>query len=344
MTGEPHGTRARCLGQGSACAGRCDGEQRTTCRYPAGETECAPAACAEGIAKASAVCSGTGVCLPATMVSCAPFTCSGAICAGGCSEGSPCVPGNYCSGGRCLPLGPLGAACSAPGECQSRICSNGRCCDRACGGPCESCDLAGQRGTCGSRPFDSDLENCGGCGRRCSTNHLRPTCQGGSCQGPCSAGYADCNGNKRSDGCETDVATSPQHCGGCGQTCPGTRCLAGACEKIELEFSIIGEIAGRTCLSLNEPADPNFWGDNYLCTQRDFGLRWSIAGPIPDMVCTQIVEPSDPHFWNDNYLCAPADYGLRWSFAGPIPDMRCTSVNEPSDPYAWVDNYLCAPP
>ncbi len=291
VTGAPHGSRPVCLGGSTACAGSCDGQMRTVCRYPAGETECAPARCTEGVASARSVCSGTGVCLPPTMVSCAPFTCSGDICAGGCSASSPCAPGNFCQGGRCVPLGEAGAVCGGPTECRSGFCANGRCCNRACNGPCESCDLGGRRGTCGTIPL-TDVDNCGACGVKC----------------------------------------------------PGTRCLQGSCERIELEFSFIGVVPGKTCLSLNEPSDPHFWADNYLCTPRDFGLAWSTAGPIPGLVCTQIIEPSDPDTWSDNYLCAPVDYGLRWSYAGPIPDMRCTQVNEPSDPDFWSDNYLCAPP
>jgi hypothetical protein len=342
-TGAPRGNRPPCVGEGTACAGRCDGEQGAYCRYPAGETECARASCAAGLATARAVCSGSGVCLPPTMVSCAPFTCSGAICAGGCSASSPCMAGNFCNGGRCLPLGVAGATCTAGNQCQSGFCA-GVCCNRACTGPCESCNRPGQAGTCGTIPLDGDLDNCGSCRSRCSTNHIRATCMGGSCLGACDPGFADCNGSKRNDGCEVGVASDPQNCGGCGIRCPGTRCLGGACEKIEFEFSFVGPVGGKTCISLDEPADPDFWSDNYLCTQRDFGLKWSIAGELPGMVCTQIVEPADPHFWGDNFLCAPVDYGLRWSFVGPIPDMRCTLVDEPSDPSAWTDNYLCAPP
>ena len=36
----------------------------------------------------------------------------------------------------------------------------------------------------------------------------------------CDAGFADCNGIA-SDGCETDLSSSPQHCGLCGNTCGG---------------------------------------------------------------------------------------------------------------------------
>ena len=34
------------------------------------------------------------------------------------------------------------------------------------------------------------------------------------------AGYADCDGNKRGNGCETATATDPLNCGACNRACP----------------------------------------------------------------------------------------------------------------------------
>ena len=42
-----------------------------------------------------------------------------------------------------------------------------------------------------------------------------------------------------------------------------------------------------------------------LCAPVDYGLRWSFVGVIPGMRCTSMNEPSDPNFWADNFLCAP---------------------------------------
>ena len=124
----------------------------------------------------------------------------------------------------------------------------------------------------------------------------------------------------------------------------------GVCQNFlsdHIRFSIAGPIAGKHCISMNEPSTPAnlAWGDNFLCSDQDYGIRWSIAGAIPGMSCTQINEPAEPasHAWGDNYLCAPTDLGLRFSYAGPIPLMRCISINEPSDPHTWADNYLCTP-
>jgi hypothetical protein len=409
LKGPPRPGRPPCLGEGTPCAGACDGVNRDACQYPAGEATCKAASCADGKGVARAVCSGGGVCLPALEVSCAPYACDGAICAGGCSEARPCTAGNYCNAGRCMPLlaageacnagdqcatgfctdgrccgqkacgaceactgtngvcvkltggsdpdscagvctasgcrKPTGQACSNGNECVTGFCADGRCCNRACTAACEACNLAGALGTCGPSDLTRDPANCGSCGTRCSTNHVAAVCTAGKCSGACQTGWADCNANKTTDGCEVNLASNAQNCGACGTTCPGTRCLGSSCEKIELTWSSAGPAPGPFCVHFDEPSDPHTWFDNHLCTQRDFGLRWSLAGPIAGMVCIVINEPSDPDQWADNHLCAPVDYGLRWSIAGPIAGMRCTLINEPAEPVleAWGDNYLCAP-
>lgn len=52
------------------------------------------------------------------------------------------------------------------------------------------------------QPVNS-VQNCGGCAIACSTNHIAPTCTAGACDGVCAAGYSDCDGDKRTNGCET---------------------------------------------------------------------------------------------------------------------------------------------
>jgi hypothetical protein len=123
----------------------------------------------------------------------------------------------------------------------------------------------------------------------------------------------------------------------------GNDLSCGGDQGFRLAWAFAGPIAGMTCTQITEPADPNTWHDNYLCSDRDLGLRWSYAGPISGMVCTHIHEGSDPHGWNDNYLCAPRDLGLRYSSAGPIAGMNCTQLVEGADPHTWHDNWLCKP-
>jgi len=52
---------------------------------------------------------------------------------------------------------------------------------------------------------------------RVSANHItNPTCTAGSCGGNCDAGFADCDLNKQTTGCEIDINGDAMNCGGCG--------------------------------------------------------------------------------------------------------------------------------
>jgi hypothetical protein len=114
-------------------------------------------------------------------------------------------------------------------------------------------------------------------------------------------------------------------------------------QQIGMSWSFGGKVAGKHCISMNEPSDPHTWADNFLCFDKDYGVKWNNAGAIAGMDCTQILEPSDPHTWADNYLCVPRGHPWRllWSHAGPIGGKNCLQINEPADPNTWQDNYLC---
>lgn len=112
-------------------------------------------------------------------------------------------------------------------------------------------------------------------------------------------------------------------------------------------WSSSGPISGLQCTQIIEGASPaeHTWRDNYLCTDRDVGLRWSPSGPIAGMQCTQIIEGAEPaeYTWRDNYLCLPisSQISLHWSPSGPIQGLTCVQTHEGRDPYGWHDNYLC---
>jgi hypothetical protein len=51
------------------------------------------------------------------------------------------------------------------------------------------------------------------------------------CNGTCNAGYADCNGNKQSDGCEINVTNDHNNCGTCGHVCSVSQsCISSVCQ------------------------------------------------------------------------------------------------------------------
>jgi len=86
------------------------------------------------------------------------------------------------------------------------LCSGG-----VCSGPClngfSDCNNNKAIDGCESNTL-SDPSNCGSCGSPCSSNHVTPSCTGGHCQGTCQAGWGNCDGDLRSNGCETDVSSS----------------------------------------------------------------------------------------------------------------------------------------
>lgn len=114
-----------------------------------------------------------------------------------------------------------------------------------------------------------------------------------------------------------------------------------------LTFSNAGPVAGKTCVKLDEPADPHGWADNFLCSEGDLGLAWSHAGPIAGLRCTNVGETAehDPKIWADNFVCLPTSspWQLAWSTAGPLPQKDCVQWYEGSDlGGSWGDNFLCA--
>jgi hypothetical protein len=89
-----------------------------------------------------------------------------------------------------------------------------------CGGANDGCETS----------IATDPNNCNACGKTCSSNHIATrTCSSGVCNGACTAGYGDCDTNKQSNGCETDLQSDATHCGNCTTVCRYRSCLAGAC-------------------------------------------------------------------------------------------------------------------
>lgn len=155
----------------------------------------------------------------------------------------------------------------------------------ACGGCGRSCNATNGvpgcvNGACsllcnpGFADCDGQLDNgcetnlsthpahCGACQHACSSSAGSPVCVAGKCtKGPCTSGYADCDGNP-GNGCETAIESDAKNCGSCGLSCPGTAngfgvCTAASCGVgCSPGFSKCG--AGTTCFDVT--ADPNHCG------------------------------------------------------------------------------------
>ncbi len=123
-----------------------------------------------------------------------------------------------------------GEMCGAAGECRLGFCANTVCCDRACTGACEACNRSGKVGVCSLPDMTVDADNCGSCGGACSNNNMATrVCSGSACTGMCATGFGDCNTDKRTDGCETDTTSNPNHCGICGTVCRYGSCQTSTC-------------------------------------------------------------------------------------------------------------------
>ncbi len=78
-----------------------------------------------------------------------------------------------------------------------------------------------------------DADNCGECGNVCENDHGNSRCVDGECVPSCSSGYDDCDGDPQ-NGCETDLGSSLDDCGACGDECAPPNatgaCVDGVCE------------------------------------------------------------------------------------------------------------------
>jgi hypothetical protein len=119
--------------------------------------------------------------------------------------------------------------CTAPNgtpACADSACTIGACnpgfadCDRNLANGCEV-------------NTQVDPGNCSACGVVCSPANAAPACLTGMCAiAACMPGFANCDGNV-ANGCEVNVGTDANNCGGCGIRCSianGTgACNAGLC-------------------------------------------------------------------------------------------------------------------
>ncbi|MEZ4389605.1 MAG: discoidin domain-containing protein [Polyangiales bacterium] len=126
--------------------------------------------------------------------------------------------------------GGCGAACASTPN--TLVVCAARACQRVCTTGFADCDGVESNGC----EVDTRTSNshCGGCGRACMPSGGAGMCVAGSCTlTACATGRADCDGLP-GNGCEVDVTSSTDHCGGCNARCASrnnaqTRCAAGSC-------------------------------------------------------------------------------------------------------------------
>jgi len=131
------------------------------------------------------------------------------------------LPSRGCANESCAPCVVENAIprCGDDGRCGFSACLEGyKDCD---GNPRNGCEVDTLH----------DPNHCGGCNAEpCQVDNGTAGCAAGSCAiDDCRDGYADCDDDP-DNGCETDTATSDQHCGGCDQACDESEsCEDGSC-------------------------------------------------------------------------------------------------------------------
>jgi hypothetical protein len=177
-------------------------------------------ACASPCALAHATSNCTGGNCAVTMCSVGYRDCNG-MAADGCEVDIDTDP-MHC--GSCT--SPCNLANAVP-NCAGRVCGIATCNTgfKDCNGTAaDGCEV----------DIDTDPNNCGACASPCALAHATAQCTSGSCAiGMCTGPYRDCN-NMAADGCESNIHTDVQNCGGCQNACnlPNAtpECDAGTCQ------------------------------------------------------------------------------------------------------------------
>jgi hypothetical protein len=265
--------RHTCVAQAASTCGTdglCDGAG--ACRRYKPGTVCAAEHCESNVFTPESTCDATGHCVAPDAVTCVPFACNGTRCFAQCTADANCTSGNVCTANSCGKK-PIGAFCSADGECASSVCAQGVCCATACTGPCKSCALSGTMGQCSNVAKDApdptetctDQGNatCGTTGK-CEAGACQKYAQGTACkEGSCPATGTTLTPESVCDGagqCVTPSAKScfPFACGvaACDSTCasdadcaPSATCSSGSCglKPIGAICAAGGECASGTC-------------------------------------------------------------------------------------------------
>ena len=163
-------------------------------------------------------------------------SCAAGRCAYACSAGFADCDGsaaNGCEVELAVSLtncGACGRACDLANA--TAACTAGACAVASCAAGFGDCDGNAANG-CETDTHTSAI-HCGACGTTCATrSNAVPACTASTCTSVCVAGFGECNG-VATDGCETDLANSAAHCGGCGRSCLTSNvatatCAASAC-------------------------------------------------------------------------------------------------------------------
>jgi hypothetical protein len=174
-----------------------------------------------------------------------------------------------------------------------------------CNGTDEDCDRAVDEGPA--------LSSCDEVGSTAGA------CIAGSCRGlTCEPFFADCNMNlgTRVDGCEVNVTTDPNNCGGCGQRCNVGTNQVGVCAARECGAPVCAP--GFLDCDLDNNAGE--FGNGCESTTRcpvDWGTSWGGAGSDQPPIDGDVVAKADGTvFVATTYQTSLAAYGTTYTTNG----------------------------
>jgi len=188
-------------------------------------------------------CGGCGVLCRRTRATaqCSGFSCSIQRCDAG-FDNCDGVDNNGCE----TPLNTLSDCGSCGSSCSrsnaSATCSTGSCRIQSCNSGWGNCDGDDNNG-CEQRL--TTLTHCGGCGVSCSRTNATATCATESCRiASCNGNWGNCDGTD-SNGCETDLRITHDHCSACSNNCgSNSTCMSSACVCTAPYIDCSGDGAG----------------------------------------------------------------------------------------------------
>ncbi|MSP62847.1 MAG: hypothetical protein EXR72_21445 [Myxococcales bacterium] len=161
-----------------------------------------------------------------------------------------------------LNCGVCGKLCQPPANA-SAGCFGGACTVGGCVMGFGDCNNSGADG-CEITLADA-VAHCGKCGNACSFANANSTCANGQCVlGACKAGFKNCNANA-ADGCESESAKDPLHCGACATKCPAVANGAGGCANSVCGVGVCNMNFGDCDGSGANGCEANLLGDAKNC-------------------------------------------------------------------------------